>query len=937
MKVFGLSFPPAAAVLAAVLVSGPLCAQAVRAGFNAQSLSRNDDDSSSAVAMGFEINFFGNRYSNAFVNNNGNLTFEDSLAAFTPQSFGTLGVPMIAPFWADVDTSNPASGVVQYGTGTIDGRRAFGATYRNVGYFPGLADKLNTFQVILIDRGGGDFDIEFNYDSVMWETGDASGGEGGLGGNSACVGYTNGSNTTFELPGCRTPGSFLNGGPRALNQQRINSTVAGRLVFTARNGTVVTPPPSVSATCVNFPAGFVPFQSIAYVSQASAAGQRLVVGSLGSAFSDRLRTIQQIPFPSETDQMFCGQVRLGPGQLFDAFVPTAAERAGDFSAFAGQLLDPRSNNQPFPSGIIPANRIGDIFAWRIKVASPADTSGIYLSQTGLTFQGTAGGPPPPSRDVTVLSTAGGVAFTATARTLGPGGWLSIAVAAPGRLRVTANPAALPAGDYYGDITIVAPGAANSPLTVTAVLNVVANASPLAEPTGLVFTSPPNGAPAPQAITVTNLSRSSTTFTTSTVFPRGAWFTLSPSTASVPSGTPAQVTVNPTVAGLPVGVYPATTTFRFGDGSQQQVSLVLVVAPGGGSGTPAAKREAHGACTPSSLIPVSTLLPPSFNTATAWPTPLEALVVDDCGHAITSNELLVTFNNGDSPVSMTHIANGRWTGTWTPRNARNADLIVSLDAVQSSPLLRGTTSLFGSARANPEVPSLVAGGLLGAASFTGPPAPGALATLFGGRLSDGSGLAAQLPLPVLLHGTNLFLAGRAVPLVFSSDGQVNVVVPYDVPPGVRVPLIARRGNRQSAPEMVRLAEVQPAVFTVDLSGQGQGHIYIARPSGQQPLADVQAPAAAGDVLVVYSSGLGAVTPPVAAGVAVPFDRLTSTANPVTATIGGRGAQVSFAGLTPGFTGLYQVNVVVPAGIPAGPAELVLTVLGVSSPPVTLHVR
>ena len=641
--------------------------------------------------------------------------------------------------------------------------------------------------------------------------------------------------------------------------------------------------------------------------------------------------------------MFCGQVRLAPGQLFDAFVPTAAERTGNFSAFAGQLLDPRANNLPFPAGIIPANRIGDIFAWRIRVASPSDTSGLFLSQTGLTFQGTAGGPAPPSRDVTVLSTTGNVSFTATARTLGTGGWLSVSPGsgttggASATVRVTANPSALPAGDYYGDITIAAPGVANSPLTVAVVLNVAANLSPLAEPTGLVFTGPPGGAAAPQAITVTNLSRASTTFSTSTEFPRGAWFTLSPSTATVPSGAPARVSVNPTLAGLPVGVYPATTTFRFGDGSQQQVSLVLVVSPGGGSGTPTAKREAHAACTPASLIPVSTLLPPSFSTATAWPTPLEAIVVDDCGHAITNNELLVTFNNGDSPVSMVHIANGRWTGTWTPRNPRNADLVVSLDALQSLPLLRGTTSLFGSARTNPEVPSLAASGLLSAASFTGPPAPGALASLFGGRLADGMGSAAQLPLPMLLQGTALFLAGRPVPLVFSSDGQVNVVVPYDVPPGVRVPLIARRGNRQSAPEMVRLAAVQPGVFTVDLSGQGQGTIVIARPNGQQPLADAQTPAAAGDVLVVYCSGLGAVDPPVAAGVSVPFDRLTRTTNPVTATIGGRDATVSFAGLTPGFTGLYQVNVVMPAGVPAGTAELVLTVLGVSSPPVTLRVR
>ena len=81
------------------------------------------------------------------------------------------------------------------GTGSVDGHLAFGVNWINVGYFNSNTDKLNRFQLILIDRsdtGPGNFDFEFNYDKIQWETGDAD-GSGGLGGISARVGYSNGS------------------------------------------------------------------------------------------------------------------------------------------------------------------------------------------------------------------------------------------------------------------------------------------------------------------------------------------------------------------------------------------------------------------------------------------------------------------------------------------------------------------------------------------------------------------------------------------------------------------------------------------------------------------------------------------------------------------------------------------------------------------------
>ena len=187
---------------------------AIRPGFDAYSLPANDDESTvDPVSLGFAVNFYGLPFSSLYVNNNGNVTFDGGLYQYTPDDLTSTGRQIIAPFWADVDTRG--SGLVTYGTGSVDNRPAFGVNWINVGYYSYKVDKLNSFQLIIIDRSDiavGDFDFEFNYDKVQWETGDYSGGTNGLGGNSARAGYSNGTGkpgTSFELRGSAMPGSFL--------------------------------------------------------------------------------------------------------------------------------------------------------------------------------------------------------------------------------------------------------------------------------------------------------------------------------------------------------------------------------------------------------------------------------------------------------------------------------------------------------------------------------------------------------------------------------------------------------------------------------------------------------------------------------------------------------------------------------------------------------
>jgi hypothetical protein len=232
-------------------LEGRLVPAAIRnlSGFLTNSLAANDDGSTGAVNIGFNINFFGVQTNQCFVNNNGNITLNQPLATFTPFGLTTaLGEPIIAPFFADVDTRGNSS-IVTYGTDTLCGHQVFGADWIHVNYFlsdgsAGHIDKFNSFQLILIDRsdtGAGNFDIEFNYDTITWETGDASGGTNGLGGSSAVAGYSNGTGTagTFaQLPGSGVNGALLDGGPNALVNTAIDANTPGRVHFGVRNGLV---------------------------------------------------------------------------------------------------------------------------------------------------------------------------------------------------------------------------------------------------------------------------------------------------------------------------------------------------------------------------------------------------------------------------------------------------------------------------------------------------------------------------------------------------------------------------------------------------------------------------------------------------------------------------------------------------------------------------
>jgi hypothetical protein len=204
-------------------------------------LARNDDGSSGLVNLStvFKdgINFFGTNYTGLYVNNNGSVTFGSPLSQFTPNAIGGVSnLSIIAPFWADVDTRGIGQ-VVTYGLDPVRGD--FTVTWANVDYYNATdtnhVSKFNSFQLELIDQGGGDVDILFRYQDINWTTGNASGGTNGLGGTPARAGFASGDGVHyFELPHSGNQAAVLN-----LENTSGNTGFPGVWQFTMKDGAIL--------------------------------------------------------------------------------------------------------------------------------------------------------------------------------------------------------------------------------------------------------------------------------------------------------------------------------------------------------------------------------------------------------------------------------------------------------------------------------------------------------------------------------------------------------------------------------------------------------------------------------------------------------------------------------------------------------------------------
>jgi uncharacterized protein (TIGR03437 family) len=584
---------------------------------------------------------------------------------------------------------------------------------------------------------------------------------------------------------------------------------------------------------------------------------------------------------------------------------------------------------------------------------------LVVSQSGVRFQVTQGDTAPPPQTIFVANPgAGSLAFTAAGSTLsGNSTWLSVTptagsstTATPGALNISVDPTGLAAGNYYGLVNISAPDAANSPQLVEVVLNVVAMCTSaclggtpdvLVSPTGLIFVAQAGSNPAPQTVQVANSSDGDFPLSTQVTFQQGnGWFSV-PATADLPANQSLPLSVSVNVAGLTPGIYNGTLQVEIDAAGvfNYPVAILLVLLPEPSSSQFRPHTSGSAACTPTQLLPVFTLLGNSFTTPAAWPAPLQVDVVDDCGEPMIAGSVAATFSSGDPALALASIGGGNWSGTWAPHSLAGAQVTITVNAQLSSPALTGTMQISGSVSPNSNIPVISTVGVVSAASFTSlPVAPGGFISIFGSDLGTGLNSSSTLPLAKMLGGTAAVIGGELLPLQFTSDGQINAIVPYDIPDSGTQQLLIQQNAAYSLPEPLTMAAAQPAVFTQDQSGQGAGIIVVVKPNQTQFLATPATPATAGDALVIYCAGLGAVNPAIPAGSAAPASPLSTTVNTTTVMIGNQPANVLYSGLAPGFAGLYQVNVTVPSGItPGSDVPVVLTVAGISSPTVTVAIQ
>ncbi|HTR38614.1 MAG TPA: IPT/TIG domain-containing protein [Bryobacteraceae bacterium] len=213
------------------------------------------------------------------------------------------------------------------------------------------------------------------------------------------------------------------------------------------------------------------------------------------------------------------------------------------------------------------------------------------------------------------------------------------------------------------------------------------------------------------------------------------------------------------------------------------------------------------------------------------------------------------------------------------------------------------------------------GVVNAASsapFTAQVVPGEFLTLYGSGLSSGVA-AAAVPFPTALNGVQVLINQRPAPIYYVSPNQISVIVPYATESLAQIQVVNNGMNSNVVTQSVGSTSI--GVFTNNPVG-GIGYAAALHPD--YSLVSLASPAQIGETVAVYLTGMGAVSPPIADGVAAPVPPANTTLTPLVFLLDSAGnypqATVTFSGLAPGFAGLYQINFKVPDGLVPGDAAL-----------------
>ena len=511
---------------------------------------------------------------------------------------------------------------------------------------------------------------------------------------------------------------------------------------------------------------------------------------------------------------------------------------------------------------------------------------------------------------TSTSFVGSVSYTS-----GSGSWLTVTPLSgvtPTNLTVSTSPAGLAAGTYGATISFNANGLIQTvPVTLTVSTNGGGNTGNVTvSPTSLTFTTQQGSSPGAQSISINSASGTAGVGFTVQVTAGSNWLATSANTNNT---TPSTLTVSVNSSILQPSTYTGNIQILPTGGNAVNIPVTLTVtAPAAISATPTTLTFNYraGDSAPASQ-PISVSGSGLAFTATA---------------SSTGNWLLASPASGNAPATVnvsingTGLSAGTYTGTVLVAGTNGAtgstSVTVTLTVTAPLPTISKVTN----------AASYAAAGV----------APGEIITLFASDPAHPIGPATPVGLTLdssgnvstSIGGVQVTVGGFACPMIYASATQVSAVVPYEIKQFLSANIVLKFLGQSSNGVAVSVVTTSPGLFTANSSGTGPGAIANSDGSTNSP----SNPAVRGGIVVVYLTGEGATNPAGVTGkvttVAAPPAPLTPVPLlPISITIGGQGANYTFAGEAPGFvSGVLQLNVVVPTNITAGDQPIVVTIGG-----------